>query len=188
MSLERYCLFSGILGLENDLRFLFAIREVEQMQLRKWLEQWDLDNLKINAGFLEMEWIPRDEDKAAAWDLYIELLTRVTTQRLVPAQGTEWAALASIYQMFPITREIIRRNGRHCVNFTKIAIVVLNQIVRPFTTKWHGVVDAAQPLSQEQSIIFRVELLSLQSRLRKYTRLLADMAAVEDLTDLEADD
>ena len=36
------------------------------MQLRKLLEQWDLDSLKIKAGFLEMEWVPRDEDKTAA--------------------------------------------------------------------------------------------------------------------------
>ena len=157
------------------------------MQLRKFLEQWDLDTLKIKAGFLEMEWVPRDEDKSAAWDLYVELLTRVATQRLVPAQGTEKAALASVYQLFPLTREIIRRNGRYCINFTKIAVVVLNQIVRPFTTKWHGTLEGVQQITQEQAVTFRVELLALQAELRNYTRLLADMAGIEDLTDLEPD-
>ena len=156
------------------------------MQLRKLLEQWDLNSLKIKAGFLEMEWVPRDADKSAAWDLYVELLTRVTTQRLVPAQGTERAALTSIYQVFPLTREIIKKNGRHCVNFSKIAVVVLNQIVRPFTTKWHGEIEANTPLPQEMAVAFRVDLLRLQTDLRKYTRLLADLAGVEDLTDLEA--
>lgn len=117
------------------------------MQLRKLLEQWDLDSLKIKAGFLEMEWVPRDEDKNAAWELYVELLTRVATQRLVPAQGTERAALGSIYQLFPLTREIIKRNGRPCANFAKLAVVVLNQIVRPFTTRWHAPLEEAQPLS-----------------------------------------
>lgn len=156
------------------------------MQLRKLLEQWDLDSLKIKTGFLEMEWIPRDEDKTAAWDLYVELLTRVITQKLVPTQGTEVAALSSVYQLFPLTREIIKRNGRHCINFTKIAVVVLNQIVRPFTTKWHSTFDAGQMPTEDQVVTFRIELLALQAELRKYTRLLADMAGVEDLTDLEA--
>lgn len=157
------------------------------MQLRKLLEQWDINGLKIKAGFLEMEWVPRDEDKTASWELYVELLTRVATQRLVPAQGTEKAALASIYQVFPLTREIIRRNGRHCVNFARIAVVVLNQMVRPFTTKWHVPLEGSDPLTPTQAAAFRVELLHLQTALRKYTRLLADMAGVEDLTDLEAD-
>jgi hypothetical protein len=157
------------------------------MQLRKLLEQWDLSSLKIKAGFLEMEWVPRDEDKSAAWDLYVELLTRVTTQRLVPAQGTERAALASIYQVFPLTREIIKKNGRYCVNFSKIAVVVLNQVVRPFTSKWHVEVEAEIPLPEDRAVAFRVELIRLQTDLRKYTRLLADLAGVEDLTDLEAD-
>jgi len=156
------------------------------MQLRKLIEQWDLNSLKIKTGFLEMEWVPRDEDKTAAWDLYVELLTRVTTQHLVPTQGTEKAALDSIYQLFPLTREIIRRNGRHCINFTKISVVVLNQIVRPFTTKWHCVLDGSNQLSEDQHVTFRLELLALQAELRKYTRLLADMAGVEDLTALEA--
>lgn len=155
------------------------------MQLRKLLEQWDLDSLKIKAGFLEMEWVPRDEDKTAAWELYVELLTRVATQRLVPAHGTEKAALGSIYQLFPLTREIIKRNGRPCANFAKLAVVVLNQIVRPFTTRWHAPLEEAQPLSAEQAAAFRVGLLRLQADLRKVTRLLADMAGVEDLTDLE---
>ena len=157
------------------------------MQLRKLLEQWDLDSLKIKAGFLEMEWVPRDEDKTAAWDLYVEMLTRVATQRLAPSQGQELAALQSIYQLFPLTREIIKRNGRHCVNFSKIAVVVLNQLIRPFTTKWHVPLASGTVLSEDQVVQFRVELLRLQTDLRKYTQLLADMAGVEDLADLEAD-
>jgi hypothetical protein len=50
------------------------------VQLKKLLEKWDLTSLKIHTPFLEMEWEPRDEDKTAAWDLYIELITRVSTQ------------------------------------------------------------------------------------------------------------
>lgn len=74
------------------------------MQLRKLLEQWDLTSLKIKAPFLDLEWQPRDEDKDAAWDLYVELITRVSTQRLLPGEGEEQAALKSIYDLFALTR------------------------------------------------------------------------------------
>jgi hypothetical protein len=155
------------------------------MKLKNFLEQWGLTGLKLKTPFLEMEWAPQDEDRAAAWDLYVELLTRVATQRLVPGQGTEKAALESIYELFGITRETIRRNGPRCINFAKLAIVVLNQVVRPFTTKWHAPV-AAGALSEDQIVDFRRDLLALQAELRKYTRALAEMAKVEDLTELEA--
>ena len=50
------------------------------MKWAKWLENWDMTSLKISAPFLEMEWNPAEPDKDAAWELYIELLTRITTQ------------------------------------------------------------------------------------------------------------
>jgi hypothetical protein len=154
------------------------------MQLRKLLEQWDLTSLKIKAPFLDMEWQPRDEDKDAAWDLYVELITRVSTQRVLPDEGEETVALKSIYDLFALTRSTIKRHGRHCVNFTRIAVVMLNQKVRPFTAKWHRRL-AAGALGDTDRTTFRAELGRLQTDLRNYTRLLADLAAVEDLTDLE---
>jgi hypothetical protein len=155
------------------------------MQLKKLLEQWDLSSLRIKAGFLEMELVPRDEDKAAAWELYVEMLTRVATQPLEPGQGQEKAALDSVYQLFPLTREIIKKNGRHCINFAKIAVVVLNQIVRPFTTKWHPQLESGGATAPDKAQEFRDELRQLQNQLRQYARLLADLAGVEDLTGLE---
>jgi hypothetical protein len=155
------------------------------MQLKKLLEKWDLTSLKIRTPFLEMQWDPRDEDKTAAWELYIELITRAATQGLAPEEGDEAAALASVHQLFALTRETIKRNGRYCINFTRIAVVVLNQKVRPFAAKWHPRVLAG-PLDGAARDEFRAELSALQKDLRNYTRLLADMADVEDLTDLEA--
>jgi hypothetical protein len=155
------------------------------MQLAKLLEKWDLTSLKIKTPFLEANWEPKDEDKDAAWDLYVELITRVATQRLEPEEGDEAAALKSIYELFSLTRATIRRHGRHCINFTRIAVVVLNQKVRPFTAKWHPRLLAGD-LDAQERVAFRDELRELQTDLRNYTRLLADMAAVEDLTQLEA--
>ena len=78
------------------------------MKWGKWIENWDMTSLKINTPFLEMEWNPQDEDKDAAWELYIELLTRVTTQSLKIDHGDEQSALLSIHSLFDITRNIIK--------------------------------------------------------------------------------
>lgn len=63
------------------------------MKWKDWLEKWGLSSLSINAGVAVLEWSPKDPDRKAAWDLYIELLTRVATQDLAPKHGDEKTAL-----------------------------------------------------------------------------------------------
>lgn len=155
------------------------------MKWEKWLENWDMTSLKINVGFLEMDWNPSEPDKNAAWDLYIELLTRVTTQKLDFEHGDENTALASVFSLFSTTRQIIKDNGRGCSEFTKIAVVILNQKVRPFTAKWHKISVAKGFENDKTRRQFRVELMILQDVLVVYTQMLAEMSGVEDLTSLE---
>ena len=51
--------------------------------------------------------------------------------------------------------------------------------------KWHRL-SLQKAFADPQKIeLFRKELEELQAKLRKYTKMLANMAAVEDLTDLE---
>ncbi len=155
------------------------------MKWSEWLEKWSMTSLRIKAPFLEMEWAPKDEDKDAAWELYIELLTRVTTQPLAKEHGDEATALDSIFKIFGLTREIIKSHGRLCIEFTKIAIVILNQKIRPFTAKWHKLLLANAFAKPNKCNEFRTELAKLQEILVIYTRMLSDMAGVEDLTQME---
>ena len=155
------------------------------MKIRDLFENWNLTGLSVKTGIMNLEWSPSDPDKDAAWDLYVELLTRVTTQPLAKEDGVEEAALASIHALFDITRQTLKEHGRPCVEFSRIAIIVLNQIVRPFTAKWHqrcenGVLDT--PAGRDE---FREDLHALQEQLINYTGLLAELADVEDLTGLE---
>lgn len=155
------------------------------MKLKKWLENWDMTQLKIKLPFLEAEWEVQEKDKDAAWELYVELLTRIATQPLPTEHGDEQTALESIHSLFGLTRSTIKNHGRDCRNFTKIAVVVLNQIVRPFTAKWHRLSVTGVFKDTEKCQEFRKELEALQVNLRQYTKMLADMAGVEDLTELE---
>ena len=158
------------------------------MKINDLFENWKLTGLKVNALIGEMEWKPSDPDKAASWDLYVELLTRIATQPLPDEEGVEQTALASIHDLFDITRQTLKTHGRDCIQFARIAIVVLNQIVRPFTAKWHRKSQQGAFASPEQCRQFRNELQTLQTQLRNYTGLLAKLADVEDLTMIEAED
>ena len=156
------------------------------MNLGAWFREFHLNRISLNAHIVGVEMSFEDTDKDAAWELYIEMLTRTVTQPLSAEAGGEEAALDSVYSLFPTTREILRRQGRNSIRFSMIAIPVLNQVVRPFTTKWHSESLAGAFDDADKRAEFRQELTALQEELRNYNRMLADIAGVEDLTDLES--
>lgn len=153
----------------------------------KWndlLENWGLSSIKLNVKFAELEFSPNPEDQIASWEMYVELITRVATQELLDSDGDETSALSSIYSLFSVTRDILKQHGRKCSEFTKLSIIILNQVIRPFTAKWHKVSIESGFEIEENKNVFRQELKELQSELRSYTKLLADIANVEDLTEI----
>jgi len=156
------------------------------MKLISLLKKHGLKSLRLKTKYLEAEWTSTDCDQQAAWELYVELITRISSQPLSADEGDEKAALESIYCLFPITREILKSKGRGCKEFTKISVIVLNQIVRPFTTKWHKECLQGVFSDKTKCRVFRSELKHVQKHLRLYTQLLAEIAEVEDLTDMEA--
>ena len=156
------------------------------MDLKGWFSRFHLENIRIGPKWANAEISFQNTDRDAAWELYVEMLTRIVTQPLPSEAGDEQTALKSVSLLFPTTREILHRRGRGTIQFSKIAIPVLNQVVRPFTAKWHreslsGAFE--EPGKHEE---FREELATLQEDLRNYNRLLAEIAGVEDLTDLES--
>ena len=155
------------------------------MRIKDLFEKWGLVGLKVKTPILEMEWQPSDHDKNAAWDLYVELLTRITTQRLSQEHGTEEAALESVYKIFGLTRATLKEHGRQAGNFTRIAIIVLNQVIRPFTAKWHRLSEQGAFDDEANCVEFRKELTELQDKLRAYTKMLSELADVEDMAEME---
>lgn len=155
------------------------------MNWKSRLQEWGLENLKVKTSFLEADISLKDGDKEAAWKLYVELLTRITTQALPTGSGDEKSALTSIYSLFKTTRKVLKEQGPDCVEFTKLAVIVLNQVVRPFTAKWHRKSLEGDFDKESECTKFREELAKLQVELCKYSRALADLVGVEDLTDLE---
>ena len=156
-----------------------------RVNLATLFKRSNLEKVRIGPKWANAEFSFGDDDRLAAWELYVEMLTRVATQQLPSESGDEETALKSIYSLFPTTREILRQRGRDASRFARVAIPVLNQVVRPFTAKWHKELLSGSLKNEDKRAEFREELESLRMNLRNYNRMLAEIAEVEDLTGLE---
>lgn len=104
-------------------------------------------NIGLNAGVLNIsgKWEPNEKELQAAWELYVELSTRITTQKLEDDEGILREALNSLYSFFQISREILKKYGPEIARPSNdndltlgyITISILNYEVRPFLAKWH---------------------------------------------------
>lgn len=154
----------------------------------KWNEKiakWNLTSIKINVKLAEMEFIYNDMDEKAAWEMYVEIITRILSSPLLYKNGDEKTALESIYTLFQTTRSLLKMYGREGQTFSKLAVVILNQIIRPFTTKWHNVsIQGFQ--NEREKLEFREDLKILQEELKKYMVALAELANVEDISEIDS--
>lgn len=154
------------------------------MKWRYLLGEWGLSKLQLDAGFVEAEFAPEEADRKAAWELYIELATRISTQPLPAGQGVDETALASLHSLFASSREIMKRHGREAAAFARIGIAVLNHVLRPFLTRWHPVLAApVAAVAPDPALLatFRQELESIRQDMLEYARLLAAIADVEPM-------
>lgn len=100
--------------------------------------------LPFGLGSIQGEWTPDELERDAAWDMYVEMITRVTVVELRANEGLLREALASFYSLFETTRRILKDGGPSLaggeegrVNFAHIAISILNSAVRPLLATWH---------------------------------------------------
>lgn len=148
-------------------------------------KRFKLESISLSTASAGVEISYTNWDAEAAWILYVELLTRITTQPLSENTGIEKCALDSVHELFSITREVLKGYGRNAKSFTRIAIIVLNQMVRPFTSKWHMLSENGAFDSRDKCQEFRIELEQLRIKLVSYARLLAEMSGADDLTNVE---
>lgn len=161
--------------------------------------------LKLGPISLGGTWEPDEREMEAAWEMYIELSTRVSTQALNDDEGILREALGSLHDLFPITREILRRHGPTVArkkgkgnhSFAELAIYVLNYAIRPVLAKWHPLLEEHEASRPEETSVVEHEagweraaelrgaLDDLRSQLLEYANLLAAVAGVEPLIALE---
>ena len=152
-------------------------------------------------GEISGTWAPDDVESKAAWELYVELITRVTIVDLRPGTGLVREALTSLYSLFETTRNILRKYGpalaprarQHEITFGHLALGVLNGALRPLLTKWHPELQdweakrdpqvgrAAHEQAWTHFADLHAELAATRRTLADLARLLADVAEVADL-------
>ncbi|MGJ3252080.1 MAG: hypothetical protein ACFE0J_13250 [Elainellaceae cyanobacterium] len=146
-------------------------------------------------GIGSASWEADSTERHAAWELYIELVTRVAVQSLSADAGTVREAMNSLYSLFGSTREILRKAGPDVGashdSVGGIAIAVLNNGLRPFLSKWHpllqeweakktpGISPQTHEKAWDQEPVLRSELEVLRGDLEKYANALADIAGVK---------
>ncbi|PZT72981.1 MULTISPECIES: TIR domain-containing protein [unclassified Streptomyces] len=84
---------------------------------------------------------PGPVERAAAFDLQVELVTRVGVQPLGPEDGSLREALTSLHSLFATTREVLHRVAAESpppLVIPRIAFVLANQHLRPFLATWHS--------------------------------------------------
>jgi hypothetical protein len=147
-------------------------------------------SLPFELGKLEFE--PDEVQQRAAWSLYVELTTRAATEPFDPQRGLLREVLNSLYDLFGLTREVLREAGPDVAagpdSFGPVAIDVLNKGLRPFMTKWHptllgyeqqrpsdvGALDHEH--AWEHFDQMRKELAELQVQMKIYADVLAEIA------------
>jgi hypothetical protein len=147
-------------------------------------------------------WEPNDAERRAAWEFYVELMTRISVVPLPAGEGLLREALASLYSLFGTTRDILRRHGPTVAepkpdgqyNFGYLAVAILNCVIRPFLARWHPLLEeweTARPAdlsraSHEQAwplaAPLRADLDAVRASLTQYAALLAAACGVPDLS------
>ena len=143
-------------------------------------------------------WKPDAREQDAAWELYVELATRIAVAELTPGDGLLRESLTSLYSIFTTTRQILRRYGpavarpkaESQISFGYLAISMLNYVLRPVLAKWHPLLldyehrrkASISALDHEQRWERTEELRQALNQVRRvlldYTELLAQIARV----------
>jgi hypothetical protein len=93
----------------------------------------------------KVSWEPDESERLAAWELYVEMVTRIAVARLDSGSGSLREALDSYHALFRAAREILRKYGPSVakprgggnVSFGYLTLWLLNRELRPLLAEWH---------------------------------------------------
>lgn len=130
--------------------------------------------------FSELHFAVTRDSQQVSWKLFVESVTRISTQSLSANEGLLREALTSLYGLFAITREALKqtqpstKTGRD-PTVEHLAIAMLNNELRPFLSYWHPVLGQWEKEHPElpesawpQSAECRSQLTAVQQRLQAY--------------------
>ncbi|MBB4687155.1 hypothetical protein [Amycolatopsis jiangsuensis] len=136
-------------------------------------------------------------EQSLAWELHVELASRITSVALGPDEGLLSEALDSLYRVFETARRALAEHPpqRPLVedSLHQVVFRLLNEGLRPFLSRWHPRLDAHHArrapevsrldheLAWDEAGRLRAELADLQVLLRDATERLAELAGAGSL-------
>jgi hypothetical protein len=164
------------------------------------------DSIRVSLGLphlgqIEGNWQLTDAQRHAAWEMYIELVTRAPVAEVRPGDGLLRETLTSLYGLFGTTRAILRRYGPDVarpegddeLSFGYIAVAVLNAGIRPVLAAWHpllldfegrrpaGIPAPEYERSWDRAGELQEALMDARRVLIAYAKLLEQVAGVPSL-------
>jgi hypothetical protein len=140
----------------------------------------------------ELTFVVNDDKQQVSWQLFVESVTRISTQHL-EGDGLIREALDSLYSLFTTTREILRATrptvpGKsQGITVEYLAVTMLNRELRPFLSTWHPRLrdfeERHPELSESawpQATECRAALSRVQAETREYVIGFARLAGVRD--------
>jgi len=138
------------------------------------------------------------DQQMAAWEIYVELVTRIAVVELGAEQGVLREALSSLHSLFGTIRAVLRRHGPSVARagafeaseVSVLAMAILNDVLRPLLADWHplllehesrcptGLSATEHERAWARNEEMRQALGLARGRLADYARLLAAAAAV----------
>ena len=150
-------------------------------------------NVTLKLGVVQIggQWAPDDSEGRAAWEMYVELATRISMAKLEPGEGLLREALTSLYTLFATTRDILRRYGPGIgrgkqggtLSFGYIAVAVLNGALRPLLARWHPLLEDYESSRPSGTSIAEYETAwvradELRAELNRVREVLLDYASL----------
>ncbi len=156
-----------------------------------------LTDITLNVPqFSELHFAVTRGSQQVAWKLFVEAVTRISTQSLAPGDGLIREALTSLYGLFAITREILKETYPSTKTgadptVEHLAIAMLNNELRPFLSHWHPILlrwESENPDKSEDGWPYieecRAELVQMQSRLQDYVLGFGRLAGLPNASEI----
>nr|WSZ95897.1 hypothetical protein OH820_09750 [Streptomyces sp. NBC_00857] len=120
-----------------------AVGAVTVLAVQWYRRLAQLTEVKVTIPQLsELTFAVNNDSRQVAWRMFVETVTRVSTQPLASDEGVVREALTSMYGLFATTRETLKAArpsapvpGGQTVEY--LAITMLNRELRPFLSHWH---------------------------------------------------
>jgi hypothetical protein len=165
---------------------------------RRKTETVELEAVEVSWLGIKGKWIADRKQQTAAWEMYVELITRISVEPLGAEEGLLREALTSLYALFAETRRILKEQGPAVarplsgseVTFAVLAVKVLNSILRPLLSKWHPILQAYEvsraattaprdfERDWERHDELRSEIEAVRGKMLEYADLLARVAGI----------